>query len=63
MKELFVNLLGVSPEQADEDTCQIEHLVSAETAQRAAKLVEFLESGSEEADTFLRAFRGQKASR
>ena len=63
MKELFVNVLGVSPEQADEDTCQIEHLVSAETARRAAKFVEFLDSGSEEAGSFLRAFRDQKASR
>lgn len=40
MKRLFIELLGVSPEQAEEDTCQIEHLISAETAAKAARFLE-----------------------
>ena len=54
MKELFVTMLGVAPEQADEDTCMIEHVVSAETAKSAAKLLEFLASKRKSVGPFLR---------
>ena len=45
MKSLFIDLLGVDEEQADIDTCKIEHLLSDATATRAARLLRFLDSG------------------
>lgn len=48
MKRLFVDVLGVDADQAELDTCMIEHLISGETADRAAGLVDFFESDSTE---------------
>jgi Mn-dependent DtxR family transcriptional regulator len=56
MKELFVRVLGVDPEQAEQDTCQLEHLVSAPTAERAERLLRFLDSGNGVVPEFLEAF-------
>ena len=38
MRKLFVEVLGVGEQQADIDTCKIEHLVSGETAVGAVRL-------------------------
>jgi Mn-dependent DtxR family transcriptional regulator len=56
MKDLMVRVLGVSPEQAEQDTCEIEHLLSAETAERAKLLLDFTDSGSKGAEEFQRNF-------
>lgn len=40
--EFFLDVLGVSEEQAEDDACKVEHLVSEETTQRVEKLIEFL---------------------
>lgn len=37
---LFVDVLGVSAEQADIDSCKIEHLVSAETTEKLQRFLE-----------------------
>jgi Mn-dependent DtxR family transcriptional regulator len=56
MKDLFIRVLRVDEEQAEQDTCKLEHLISADTATRAQRLLDFLDSGAEEADGFLDAF-------
>ena len=55
MKALFVELLGVEERQADIDTCKIEHLISDETAERASRILFFVQSGAPEAEEFLTA--------
>ncbi len=56
MRRLFVEWLGVDDEQADIDTCKIEHLISGETASAALRMLRFLEAGGEEVAGFLREF-------
>ena len=56
MKDLFTRVLKVEEEQAEQDTCQVEHLISPGTAFRAQRLLDFLDSGASEADAFLAAF-------
>ena len=56
MKDLFVRVLMVDEEQADQDTCKLEHLISPDTAIRAQSLLDFLDSGADEAQGFLDAF-------
>ena len=56
MLRFLVHVLGVAPEQADIDTCKIEHLISGETADLTGKLLDFLESGSDEAVAFRKSF-------
>jgi Mn-dependent DtxR family transcriptional regulator len=56
MKDLFTRVLRVEEAQAEEDTCQVEHLISPDTAARAQRLLDFLDSGADEADSFLSAF-------
>ena len=56
MKDLFVRVLGVDEEDADRDTCKLEHLISPETATRALRLLEFIDGGSPEAKNFVKAF-------
>lgn len=55
MKALFIDLLGVADQQADIDTCKIEHLVSDETARSATRLLQFLESGHPSVAAFQKA--------
>jgi Mn-dependent DtxR family transcriptional regulator len=57
LKGLLMDLLGVPEEQADLDTCKIEHLVSDETAARASRALLFLRSGSRDAARFVEALR------
>ncbi len=56
MKDLMVRVLGVDPKQAGKDTCEIEHLLSSETAERARLLLEFVDSGSKASRDFQRNF-------
>jgi DtxR family Mn-dependent transcriptional regulator len=56
MKDLMVRVLGVAPEQAEKDTCEIEHLLSGETAERAKLLLGFVDSGSKASKEFQRNF-------
>ena len=55
MLQLFTQFLGVDHKLAEQDTCKIEHLISAETTQQAAKLLRFLDSGKPEVKRFLQA--------
>jgi len=57
VKKFFSQLLGVPAEQAEVDTCKIEHLISEATAQRLARLLRFLESGHPRAKAFLEAWK------
>ena len=57
LKGLLIDLLGVPDDQADQDTCKIEHLVSDETATRASRALLFLRSGAKEATRFVDALR------
>ncbi len=55
MMTLFKDFLGVDATQADQDTCKIEHLISAETADRAARLLRFIESAPPVVKDFIQA--------
>jgi len=57
LENFLHNVLGVSRETAEGDTCKIEHLISNDTAQRLARLVRFITSGDPSAEAFLRAWR------
>ncbi len=43
----FLGLLGVDPETAETDACQVEHHVSAETVERLERFVVFVRSAPE----------------
>jgi Mn-dependent DtxR family transcriptional regulator len=58
MKQLLTDLLDVANEQADIDTCKIEHLLSDETATGVIRLLKFMESDHPAVEPFLRAFKG-----
>lgn len=53
MKKLFCEVLGVSEDQADIDTCKIEHLVSDATAQQLGRFLRFIDSNDSRVRTFL----------
>jgi len=55
MIHLLREVLGVDEEQAEIDTCKIEHLISATTAQRVIRLLRFIRSSAPEATAFQRA--------
>ena len=57
MKELFIRVLGVGEEQADIDTCKIEHLISEEAARRATDLLRFVGSETSEVQEFFSAMK------
>ncbi len=50
------NVLGVSSQVAEEDTCKIEHLVSHETADRLARFLRFISSDDAKAQAFVDAW-------
>jgi Mn-dependent DtxR family transcriptional regulator len=63
MQRLFVDVLGVAEDQADIDTCKIEHLVSDATAEHAARLLAFIRTEDPAVRAFLLAFaKYQEAS-
>ena len=57
MIKLFMDVLGVEREQAEIDTCKIEHLSSASTAGRVIRFLRFIQSDAPEALAFREAFR------
>ena len=46
LEELFRDVLGVSPDQAEIDACKIEHLLSIETSAALANFIRVWRSGS-----------------
>ena len=54
--KFLAEVLGVEPGQAEIDGCKIEHLLSAETAERLTHLLRFLGCGEERARAFLSAW-------
>jgi len=62
MKKLFMDLLGVGSEQANVDTCKIEHLVSDDTARRAMRLLKFMDSNDPAVKPFLAALAAYERS-
>ena len=63
LQDLFVRLLGVSEQQAEEDTCQIEHVISAESAAKMASLLAYVERDNKTVRAFLRGARSGGRSR
>ena len=57
IKKFFSEVLGVAAEQAEVDTCKIEHLISDATAHRLAWFLRFLESGEGRVKGFLAAWK------
>jgi DtxR family Mn-dependent transcriptional regulator len=52
LKRALIELLGVNERQADVDTCKIEHLISTETAERASRVLAWLDRGCLTANAF-----------
>ena len=57
LKMFLCEALGLSPEQADVDSCKIEHLISPKTAERLVQFMKFLASEDPAANDLLRRFR------
>lgn len=49
---LLIEVLGVPEEQALIDTCKIEHLISATTAEQVVRLLRLVHSGAPEVEAF-----------
>lgn len=56
-KAFLTTVLAVGEEQAEIDSCKVEHLISHATGQGLARFMRFLTSGDKEAVAFLRRFR------
>lgn len=56
LKKLFVTVLDIDEAQADVDTCKIEHLVSVDSAEHAARFLRFALSDAPVARAFRAAF-------
>ncbi len=52
--EFMTKVLGVSREQAEIDGCKIEHLLSAETAEKLTTMLRYLASGDKVPEAFLK---------
>ena len=50
--EFFMEVLKVSEEQAEDDACKVEHLVSEETTQRVEMLLQYLKDSGDILKTF-----------
>ncbi|MDZ4723554.1 MAG: metal-dependent transcriptional regulator [candidate division Zixibacteria bacterium] len=53
----FTDILGLSPKLAEIDACQIEHGISAKTAQRLHEFIEYMRTLSEEERTIITGFQ------
>ncbi|TFG15548.1 metal-dependent transcriptional regulator [Candidatus Thorarchaeota archaeon] len=51
----FLEMIGVSPAIADEDACELEHLVHRETVEKLAQFVDWMKN-SEKGTRWLQAF-------
>jgi DtxR family transcriptional regulator, Mn-dependent transcriptional regulator len=50
--EFFKDVLGVSPKQAEDDACKVEHLVSEETTLKVEALLKFLKNAKNNGSDF-----------
>ena len=56
LKRFLQEVLGVSGEATDVDSCKIEHLIGLETGHQLCELMRFLDSGHPAGEAFLQAF-------
>jgi len=57
LQKFLEEVLGVSREQAEVDSCKVEHLVSHDTAHKLGDFLRFLESDDPRAGAFLAGWR------
>lgn len=57
LKQFLEEILGVNEDNADTDSCKIEHLVSTESGRQLCALVHFATSDHPAAKEFMHAFR------
>ncbi len=57
LSQFFTNILGLSPEMANEDACMIEHLVSPESMVQFLRLTALIQSDDPAAERFRAAFK------
>ena len=57
LKQFLQEILGVNADEADIDSCKIEHLIGLETGHRLCELMHFFNSDNPAAEEFLGAFR------
>lgn len=57
MKKLFCGVLGVTEDQADVDTCKIEHLISDITAQRLGKFLRYIDTNDPRVQKFFSGWK------
>ncbi len=57
VKKFFTDVLGVSEQIAEEDACQIEHLLHHETSLKLFKFIRFMDSESMKGSDLLNRFR------
>jgi len=62
LEELFRDVLGVDPEQAEIDACKIEHLLSLDASIQLANFMACIRSKTDEVQTFLKELRKQSTS-
>jgi DtxR family Mn-dependent transcriptional regulator len=58
MKKLFIDFFKVDPEQAEIDSCKIEHLISGQTAESVTKFLRFLDSDNPSVGKFVNGLAG-----
>ncbi|GEM_PF-399174 len=58
----LIDVLEVSPEQADIDSCKIEHLMSPETRAKLLRFLRFIHGDATEAQRFLAAWLEHKGA-
>jgi DtxR family Mn-dependent transcriptional regulator len=57
VKKFLCDVLGISEQQAEIDSCKIEHLISHSTGERLVQFVQFLTSGAPVSRQLLKQFR------
>ena len=57
VQHLLTDLLGVSPETAEDDACRVEHLLSHETSAQLIRMFLYLQQDSAEAQAFIGKFQ------
>ncbi len=61
-KKLLVEILNVGEEQAEIDSCKIEHLLSHETGHRLLEFVKFMSSDDKVVQDFRKAYRASESA-
>src|SRR5437899_12581672 len=62
LKAFLAGVLGVPEQEAEVDSCKIEHLISQSTGERLAQFLRFLTSGDAPARDLLRRFRRSRGA-